>query len=283
MQRLDTGIFDALKNSKDGRKALALFIVLKHIYRASGIRNYSPNKLRAVLGMHFYTVKRLMGVLIENGLCEFVGRDSKTLRLRSIRTGWKDRDIDISFIRFNLRRREDGAYVGVRYIIDRIAKELVAVYILDVNKRRDYARRLVSSSVNPNSKCEYVRAEKERRRRGYDKIFANVGISYEGLAKRLGMSIQTAFHSVQYAVNVGLLIKQSNIMRIDTTDKEHLSDMAKAIQNKFGEKDIFTYVCGRYVYFVGANNYHRGPNAVHNPVANYRTTIYYKNCNSIQP
>lgn len=276
MQRLDIGIFDALKNSKDGRKALALFIVLKHIYRAGGIRNYSPNSLRKFLGMHIDTVKRLMGVLIENGLCEFVGRDSKTLRLRSIRTGWKDRDIDISFIRFNLRRREDGAFADVRYIIDRIAKELVAVYILDVNKRRDYARRLVSSSVNPNSKCEYVRAEKERRRRGYDKIFANVGISYEGLAKRLGMSVQTAFYSVQYAVNSGLLAKQSNIMRIDTTDKEHRNDMIKAIDAKFDKNKSFTYICGRFVYFVGANDYHRGPNAVHIPSTTYRTSIHYK-------
>ena len=119
MQRLDRNIFDALHNTQDGRKAIALFIVLKSIYRAGGISNYSANRLRKTLGMHLDTLKRLMRILFDNGLCELIGKNKKTLRMRSIRTQWKDKDIDISFIKFSLKRRENGSYEGVRYVIER--------------------------------------------------------------------------------------------------------------------------------------------------------------------
>ena len=58
MQRLDRDIFEALHKTQDGRKAIALFIVLKSIYRAGGIPNYSANRIRKVLGdahRHFQT------------------------------------------------------------------------------------------------------------------------------------------------------------------------------------------------------------------------------------
>lgn len=277
MQRLDRNIFEALHKTQDGRKAIALFIVLKSIYRAGGISNYSANKLRKVLGMHLDTLKRLMCELKDNGLCELVGKNKKSLRMRSIRTQWKDKDIDISFIKFSLKRRENGSYEGVRYVIDKIAKELVAVYIMETNRRREYARRLVSSSVNPHSKDEMVKADKERRKRGYGKRFVNKGVSYKGLGEKLGMSEQMAFYTVKYCVDNGILIKQNNIERIDTADKEHLKEMAKIIRDKFGKNCEPTFVCGRFVYFVKANDYCGGVGAAHRRVRNYRNTINYKN------
>ena len=277
MQRLDRDIFNALHGSKDGRKAIALFVVLKHIYPASGIRNYKASIICKALGMHYNTFKRLMNILIANGLCEFVGRNKTTLRLRSIRTKWKSKDMDISFIRFSLTKRKNGSYEGVRYVLDKIAKEIVVVYILDVNRRRSYAERLVGSSVNPRCKDEMLKADKERRRRGYRKTFEHKGISYKGLADRLGMSEQMAFYVIKYAVDSGLLIKQNNIERIDTTDKEHLADMAKIIRTKFGKNKDYTFICGCFVYYVGANDYLRGDRAVHQRVRNYRTSINYKN------
>lgn len=277
MQRLDRNIFEALHKTQDGRKAIALFIVLKSIYRAGGISNYSANRLRKVLGMHLDTLKRLMSILKDNGLCELVGKNKKTLRMRSIRTTWKDRDIDISFIKFSLKRRENGSYDGVRYVIDKIAKELVAVYIIETNRHREYARRLVSSSANPHSKDEMVKAKKEMRKRGYGKRFVNKGISYKGLGEKLGMSEQMAFYTVKYCVDNGILIKQNNIERIDTADKEHLKEMAKIIRDKFGKNCEPTFVCGRFVYFVKANDYLRGVNATHVRGRYYRTSINYKN------
>lgn len=277
MQRLDRNIFEALHNTQDGRKAIALFIVLKSIYRAGGIPNYSANRIRKVLGMHIDTFKRLMDVLKSNGLCYLIGKYNKTLKMRSIRTKWKDKDIDISFIKVALKRRENGSYEGIRYVIDKIAKELVAVYIMETNRRREYARRLVSSSVNPHSKDEMVKADKERRKRGYGKRFVNKGISYSGLGEKLGMSEQMAFYTVKYLVDNGFLVKQKNIERIDTADKEHLKDMAKIIRDKFGKNCEPTFVCGRFVYFVKANDYCGGVGAAHRRVRNYRTTINYKN------
>lgn len=275
MQRLDRNIFEALHNTQDGRKALALVIVLKSIYPASGISDYSANKLRKVLGMHLDTLKRLMRILFDNELCELVGRNKKTLRMRSIRTGWKSKDIDISFIKFCLKRRENGTFEGVRYVINKIAKELVAVYILETNRRREYARRLVSSSVNPRSKDEMLKADKERRKRGYGKRFVDKGISYKGLSEKLGMSEQMAVYVVNYAVNNELLVKRNNIECIDTVDKEHLADMAKTIRNKFGKFCDYTFICGRFVYYVKANSYERGANAVHQRGRKYRTSIDY--------
>ena len=277
MQRLDRNIFDALHNTQDGRKVIALFIVLKSIYRAGGISNYSANRLRKTLGMHLDTLKRLMRILFDNGLCELIGKNKKTLRMRSIRTQWKYKDIDISFIKFSLKRRENGSYEGVRYVIDKIAKELVAVYIMETNRRREYARRLVSSSVNPHSKDEMVKADKERRKRGYGKRFVNKGISYSGLGEKLGMSEQMAFYTVKYLVDNGFLVKQKNIERIDTADKEHLKDMAKIIRDKFGKNCSYTFVCGRFVYFVKANDYAKGANSAHVRGHCYRTSINYKN------
>lgn len=277
MQRLDRDIFEALRKTQDGRKAIALFIVLKSIYRAGGIPNYSANRIRKVLGMHIDTFKRLMDVLKSNGLCYLIGKYNKTLKMRSIRTKWKDKDIDISFIKVALKRRENGSYEGIRYVIDKIAKELVAVYIIETKRHREYARRLVSSSVNPHSKDEMVKADKERRKRGYGKRFVNKGISYSGLGEKLGMSEQMAFYTVKYLVDNGFLVKQKNIERIDTADKEHLKDMAKFIRDKFGKNCEPTFVCGRFVYFVRANDYCGGVGAAHRRVRNYRTTINYKN------
>lgn len=277
MQRLDRDIFKALHKTQDGRKAIALFIVLKSIYRAGGIPNYSANRIRKVLGMHIDTFKRLMDVLKSNGLCYLIGKYNKTLKMRSIRTKWKDKDIDISFIKVALKCRENGSYEGIRYVIDKIAKELVAVYIIETKRHREYARRLVSSSVNPHSKDEMVKADKERRKRGYGKRFVNKGISYSGLGEKLGMSEQMAFYTVKYLVDNGFLVKQKNIERIDTADKEHLKDMAKIIRDKFGKNCEPTFVCGRFVYFVKANDYCGGVGAAHRRVRNYRTTINYKN------
>ena len=218
-----------------------------------------------------------MDVLKSNGLCYLIGKYNKTLKMRSIRTKWKDKDIDISFIKVALKRRENGSYEGTRYVIDKIAKELVAVYIMETNRRREYARRLVSSSVNPHSKDEMVKADKERRKRGYGKRFVNKGISYSGLGEKLGMSEQMAFYTVKYLVDNGFLVKQKNIERIDTADKEHLEDMAKIIRDKFGKNCEPTFVCGRFVYFVKANDYCGGVGAAHRRARNYRTTINYKN------
>lgn len=277
MQRLDRDIFEALHKTQDGRKAIALFIVLKSIYRAGGIPNYSANRIRKVLGMHIDTFKRLMDVLKNNGLCYLIGKYNKTLKMRSIRTKWKDKDIDISFIKVALKRRENGSYEGIRYVIDKIAKELVAVYIIETKRHREYARRLVISSVKPRSKDEFVKSDKERRRRGYGKRFVEKGFSYKGLGEKLGMSEQMAFYTVKYLVNNGFLVKQNNIERIDTADKEHLKDMAKIIRDKFGKNCEPTFVCGRFVYFVKANDYCGGVGAAHRRVRNYRNTINYKN------
>lgn len=277
MQRLDRDIFEALHKTQDGRKAIALFIVLKTIYRAGGISNYSANRLRKVLGMHIDTLKRLMGVLKDNGLCELVGKNKNTLRMRSIRTMWKDKDIDISFIKFCLKRRENGSYEGVRYVIDKITKELIAVYIIETKRHREYARRLVISSVKPRSKDEFVKADKERRRRGYGKRFVEKGFSYKGLGEKLGMSEQKAFYTVKHCIDYGVLVKKNNIARIDTADKGRLKESAKIIRDNFGKNCEPTFVCGRFVYFVRANDYCGGVGATHRRVRNYRNTINYKN------
>ena len=111
MQRLDRNIFDALHNTQDGRKAIALFIVLKSIYRAGGISNYSANRLRKTLGMHLDTLKRLMRILFDNGLCELIGKNKKTLRMRSIRTQWK-----YNHIRIGCRQKRGCGFVNKKQV-----------------------------------------------------------------------------------------------------------------------------------------------------------------------
>lgn len=263
MQRLDWHIFEALHKTSDGRKAIALFMVLKSIYRAGGIKGYSANKLRKKLGIHLNTLKRLMGILEDAGLVELVGGNKSTLRLRSIRTNWKSKDIDISFIKFELKRRANGTYEGVRYIINEIADELIAVFIFETNNRRDFAKRTVFTSANPRSLDEYKRATKEMRSRGYGKKFVHKGISYKGIGERLGISEAKAFCAVKHSLDKGILVKQCNRERIDTLDKENIEHTAKQIRDKFGKNCQPTFVIGRFVYFVGANDYLRGANAVH--------------------
>lgn len=179
-------IFIGIATDKMLVKALSLAVFIKTRYASSCIRNFSYNKLRKLSGLHDSSLKKRIAKLNEYGLIKRVGRNNEHLVVSSIASHNNRRNVDISCIEFST--------------IKDIENSILAIVVVEMQKRKDYVKHILNCVLDPKSTDEYKRSKRQCRDYGYNGEYKEYGISYKRIAKEMGVCVQKAMRVVKYAV-----------------------------------------------------------------------------------
>lgn len=225
-------------------KAVAMSIYVKNRTRDSRVKDYTPNRLRQLTRLHYNTVCKYMRELAVWGLVRMEGSDMVFGSL-SNRHG---KNISI------------GPTAGLA--IKQLTNQLLAAQVVLIVKRKEYVKQLIDEATDPKrsrSKEEFARFKKARKKRlkyGYTRPFVDNGLSYKGIARRLGISVQKAEEVIRYATAHGLLVKH-------THQQQHRVDGIGAMEKFIDEAGCgmrnFTFSTKDNVYIILANTYSLPP------------------------
>lgn len=225
----------AKRSGKVG-KALSLAIFVKERFASSTITNVTIDKLHKLTGLHANTIKKRIKTLKEMGLVKFVGKNNEHLLFESISSSSEHRNVYAEFVVFDN--------------IKDIEKALEALLIVEIQRRKDFAKHTIQSAQNPSTLEEHKSAKKICKRYGWGKEYQEFGLSYKGIAKNLGVCVQKAFAIVKFAIEKGFLIKT----------KRQIQKFVYGIGHslKYIDNNEYTFCTNNNAYTILANVYSLG-------------------------
>ena len=177
------------------------------------------------------------------GLIEETGVDKKYLVFKSLHSHTAHRNVVLPNVEFkpdvNLKK---NAYAQE---IKNLENVLVAMLLVEIQRRKDFAEQMIQQKRNPHSKKEYTEAVKTCNRFGYGRRFIDRGISYKYMAAKIGMSIFKSMQIVKFAANYGIVKKMRNIAKRFSMFAKYTEDM---LTN-------YTYSYRNWIYKIYANKY----------------------------
>ena len=219
--------------NKELLKAIAMFLLIRKRLGSNVIKNYSINKLVNLLGAHARTIKKRLRVLSQYGLVTIVG---KTLMLRSIVSKHTKRNVKLGE-----RKMEYSSLKNVEY-------SLQAILVVVIQNRKDFAKRTIRNAHGGSHDYKVVKAARDAARKfGYGFQYVEKGLSYKTIAKKLGVSIKTAFEIVKFAVKRTILKKETHFIQT------YMQSVSK--REVYG----YTYTTHNYGYKILANSYSVAP------------------------
>lgn len=225
------------------RKAIAFSLFVKTHVRNSTIKNWNINKLHDITGVSVNAIKDRLYILEKHGLIQEVGNNKEHLVFKSLHSHTAHRNIIIPLLEFkpkpNLKK---NAYAQE---IKNIENVLTALLLVEIQRRKDYAKQMIQQKSDPHSKKEYTEAQKACNRFGYSKKFIDRGISYQYMAKKIGMSIGKSMQIVKLAVKYNIIKKIRNIFKRVTAFAKYTEDI---LVN-------YTYSYRNWIYKIYANKY----------------------------
>lgn len=231
MQNFRRKLLHKMPNNAMMVKSLALALYVKKKVASSTINDFSYNKLANLTGLHINTLKKRVSYLKSIGLAKLVS--GKHLVFCSLASSSKHRNIDITKI----------VYDSVKDV----EKCLYALFVVEIQKRKDFVKHTLQSAHNPKNIKEMKKAKEICRRYGYyDKEFKDFGISYKTIAKKLGVCLQKAFSIVEYAIEHLFLAKANNFVQVYC---KGIGMMQKYVENNF------TFCTQNNIYYIYANTY----------------------------
>ncbi len=217
---------NGLFGDKESLKAIALLLYLYHMTGQNTLRHWSYNKVAMITGIHLSTAKKRMETLGQMDLVHFEGR---TLVFRSVVSRHTDRNINIKNIKYDSLRD--------------VEKSLYAILLCIIQARKDFCKRTIRQA---NESRQYKVVKKARalmRRCGWRNSYCERGLSYKGIANKLGVSIKTAFECVRFAVKRGFVSMEN-----------HFCALFMKNVNKYPVPG-FTFTTNNHAYKVSANTY----------------------------
>ena len=157
MIHLKRHIFYSANGNANIIKALALAVYVKKNVVSSTITNYTTNKLRNLTGLSYSAITKRINTLKQLGLVKFVGRNNQHLVISNMASHCKHRNIDLSKCVVNS--------------VKDIEKSLYAMFVLEIQKRKDFVKHTIQSVNNPSNLDEHKRARQICKRYGYDREF----------------------------------------------------------------------------------------------------------------
>lgn len=190
--------FRRLIGDKSCVKALALLYYVKHHHKSSTITKFSYNKLRLLTGLHITTLRKYVKTLHNLGLVAFIGKHQQNLLFKGDYSGDKRKNVNLDAL----------VYDSVKDV----AASLYAMYVVEEQRRKDYVKRVILISTEEEvpegvTYEEIIEASKIRNRNCYGNVYNETGISYNRLAKRLGMFSQKAVSIIKFACKHGFILK----------------------------------------------------------------------------
>lgn len=226
----------AIRYDKDLLKALALAVYVKTHFTSSAIPHYSLNRLHVLTGMHSKTLDKRIDKLMLMQIA--IWSAGGQLVIPSLKSQCDRLNMYIEF--------EDCESVKD------VEKRLQTVLLLDIQSHKNFAKRMIEEAQNGEDLKAVKKAKKICRRYGYGREYVERGLSYKGIAKRLGVSISTAFNIVKRAISEDLIEKFHNQVQ------RYQQNVREAV--KYINFD-FTFCTKDNCYLVLANTYRLTPQA----------------------
>lgn len=237
MKNLSRKLFNETIRSSKGRKAVELYLFVKERYASSTIPNFTYKKLSEATGLCYTTLKKRIETLKQLDLIEYVGKKKQHLLFK------------------NAKARKSNVNVGVldKNSIGSISIGLLALFLVEVQKRKDYIRQLLTKKENAKKGDDISSLCREIRKRGlFGRKYVDNGISYKYIAKKLSISFSKVNSLINHAVERGMLTVEKHVERIFSAKHTGKSGFF-AFKFIEGRKNCFATEKG--IYQVKANSY----------------------------
>lgn len=210
-------------------KAVALAIYVKEHTCSSLIKDWSVNKIHSLTKMSATTIKKRLATLKELGL---VKEEGKHLVFLNMKSHCKRNNQDISHFKYTK--------------VSDIEHCLQAILVVLIQQQKNYANLQLQHATNGKTSKEVKQGQRERKLYGWQHSYIEHGLSYKGIAKKLGVCVKTAFEIVKYCQRMGFLKKVTHIFKF----------FAKGCQNLVEIPVGYTFMTKKgYLYKVFANTY----------------------------
>ena len=226
------------------RKAIAFSIFVKSKTKSSTVHHWSVNKLHEITGVSAGAIRKRLTILRELGLVEEVGKKNHCLVFLSLKSHTSHRNAFVPTIIFNSNKNlKKNAYAQE---VKNIEKFLSVAIVIEIQKHKEYAKQMIQQSKHPKNLETLKEAKKACNRFGYGDTFHDNGISYNYIAKELGVSLKTAFDTIKFAVEKEILSKIRNTEKRIFSSINYIQDIIKT---------NYTYIKNNIIYKVYANSY----------------------------
>ena len=206
--RLARHTFNQIVGNPDYRKAVALAIFIKDRKGASVWKDWSYRKVASLCQISPTTCKKRIAILIKLGMAHaFSYKGHNYLRFEPLRQGkitYKNKNGEGEY-------QPRTADVSLRQIchnsIKEIERGLMALFIVEDTRRKDYVKQLITLSQEPKPFTKENRVKRARtscRERGYDKPFEDGGLSYRTIGRRLHCAHNTTKEIIAYGESLEL-------------------------------------------------------------------------------
>lgn len=238
MKKISRRFFN--ENISDSKvvKALELFLFVKGHYKSSTINNFNYKELSEKTGLCFTTLKKRINILKQFELIEFVGKYKQHLLFKPLKS--KKSNVRIEQIDFSS--------------IKSIGDGLRALFLVEIQVRKEYIRQLMMKYNNPKKSDDYKAIRREVRKRGLmDRKFEDYGISYKYIARKLCIGYNKVSELIEYAQRCGMIFKKRNSRLV--YDANINNENAYNVF-EFESDKKHKYVSNNRIYYLGANTYY---------------------------
>ena len=194
-------------------KALAFFLFIKSRKGASVIPNYNYSIIAELCGISRTTAKKRLEDLAGLELIDIIGYKSTHLLFKPCKH--KHNNIRLDKVDFTS--------------IKTIEHSLRALYIVEIQSRKNYVSQQMNLAANPRKLDAYKKSKKVVKKVvcGSDKKFQDNGISYKYLAKKLGVGRRNVKNAIDNGVNSFMF------------ECKHNYKVVASFENKFDAKNIY--------------------------------------------
>lgn len=226
------------------RKAIAFSIFVKSKTKSSTVHHWSVNKLHEITGVSAGAIRKRLAILRELELIEEVGKKKRCLVFLSLKSHTSHRNSFVPTIIFNSNKNlKKNAYAQE---VKNIEKLLSVAIVIEIQKHKEYAKQMIQQSKHPKNLETLKEAKKACNHFGYGDTFHDNGISYNCIAKELGVSLKTAFDTIKFAIEKEILLKIRNTEKRIFSSINYIQDIIKT---------NYTYIKNNIIYKVYANSY----------------------------
>lgn len=202
INKLSRRVFQSVIGDRTKRRAIAFAIYMKDAKPASVIKDGTDEELARITNLDPRTCKKYIDLLHKMRLLSKKSKNGhdylvfKPLREGKKKNRWK--------AGYHTPKHQDvlqGNYDNSS--IRTIEIHLQALFICEVQRRKDYVQQNISTKQDPRSLREYKKALKICRVRGWNSFFDD-GISYEYIRRALHCSPNTVSEIIRYGETAGL-------------------------------------------------------------------------------
>lgn len=234
-----TRLLLAMLNDRGLIRAISMAIKFKQSVRTGTAKNL--NHIHKMTGVSYGAANKYCKKLEAYGLLRRCGKDNSMTVFGKLRSSNSEKNLKVKIIDLSS--------------IKQIEVSLRSMLIVLIQSQKDFVRRSALALTSPRSLSEYKKARKQLRSRpGYKYgVFTENGYSYMGIAKKLGISIATAFKDVKNAVQNFFIQKKRNIVQLFLGNKS--ISMRNNYNQQFQSLSSPTFIYKGNAYYVHANTY----------------------------